>query len=130
MACKKIKRPIYKICIGDLDEEIKIQVKTKLPKNDGSIEADLDITDFETVWAAHDEIKGHRSFDGVSLNDQPAIVDRFVIRDLEGIDQKNIIEKNGEKYIIGSILKLRKSEFMIIYASKSGSSEIKANYLI
>ncbi len=129
MACEKIQRPKYQICIGDLDEEIVIMSRTKAAYNPSGIAPDIDTSDAYTVWAAHDAYNGSRPFDDGTGQGQLFATDKFTIRFLEGIDITYVIKVNGVLYQIVDIQQLRKTQFMVIRAVRKGADDLVINLI-
>jgi len=133
MSCRKIiRRKADKLCTGDLDQRIKIRIRTKSANNDGETESDLIITDLIDVWTMQQSVNGEEAFD--STNNIQLVTDRFYIRYRNDIDITNMIEKSegGEtlKFKIIDTENLNgRSEFLLIRTSRRGDATLKNNFL-
>lgn len=126
--CNTIPKKKDKICIGDLDSFIKIQIRTKITPGPGETVATMEVTDDLEVWARHDSSKGEVVFD--SSNMEQVSTDKFYIRFIPNISVVNSLEKNGKRYKVIDIEDLNgNEEFLLIRTSRRGSSAIPNNYI-
>jgi head-tail adaptor len=133
MSCRKIiKRKADKICTGDLDQKIKLRIKTKVANDDGNAEADLVITKLVDVWTMQQTTDGEEAFD--SSNIVRIATDRFYIRYRDDLDITNdVLKEEGGKMIKFKIIDIEnlngRNEFLLIRASRRGDATLKNNFL-
>lgn len=63
--CTRIRKKSRKVCIGDMQDEIKLQNRVIDPPDFGSVDFDETFTDNSTVSALINTVSGKTFFDGV-----------------------------------------------------------------
>ena len=64
--CTKIRKKSRKVCIGDLNDEIKIQNRAINAPVFGNVDFDIVFTDALDIFAAINTVSGKTFFDGIS----------------------------------------------------------------
>lgn len=126
--CSRIKSKADKICIGDLNKLIKLEVNRKVSPASGNSYATVTTTEDLEVWAKQTSSKGVVSFGESNL--EQVVTDYFYIRYLPDINITSSIVYDDKRYSIVDIENLNgNNEFLKISTNKRGDSTLKANYL-
>ncbi len=125
MSCEKIDLKNKKICIGDLNKKIDIELMTITPL------ATADFTetfvDIATVWAGIQTIKGVEIFDGTNV--LGVATHNFYIKYRAGIERDNFIDYNSKRYRVLDIENQNENnEFLILRCEERGDKTTEVNW--
>lgn len=125
MTCSKIRRKNRKVCIGDLNTEIKIQGRTILPPVFGNPDFNETFVDNSTVWAMVNTGGGKTFFDGVGTDIN---ISHYVyIRFDSTVTAESWVELNSRRLDILVVEDLEeRNEFMKLTCSDRGSNTLGA----
>ena len=132
--CKNISPKKRKLCAGDLNKPIKIQVRMITAKKIGQTDFTETFTDVVSVFAAIDTSKGFSSFNDIGVTSTGGVVNfthRIYIRFSTNftVTSENWVLFNDEKYTINSVENLEeRNEWLILYCIKKGDSTKKGNF--
>lgn len=123
--CTKIRRKSRKVCVGDLNTEIKLQGRAITPPVAGSTDFDETFTDNSTVWAAVNTVSGKTFFDGVSTDIN--ITHEIYIRYDVTVTAQTWVELNSRRIDILAVENLdERSQFMKLICTDRGSNTLNA----
>lgn len=131
--CENVSPKKRRICIGDLNTPIKIQVRTLTPENINNVDYNENFTEVKEVWSAIETKRGFSSFNDIGTTATGKIINfthQFYIRYSPSfvITSENWLEYKNEKYVINSVENLEeKNNFLKIYALKKGTKTKPAN---
>lgn len=126
MTCKYIRDKKRRICTGDLNRKIKIQVRAlETPEEDG-VDFSETFIDHKTVWAMLKTTRGSQLFDGVALENP--YTHEFYIRYICNVSFENWVEYCQDKYdIVDTEVLDERNEFIVLRCKKRGSKGNDAN---
>jgi len=125
MICKRVN--IYKknICIGDLNKQIQIDIKS-LTAPETNFDYGQSFSGTKTVWAAVQTTNGVEIFDGVNIVGTASHL--FYIRYDSDITFANYLEYSNEKYKILETENLnQRNEFLLLKCVLRGNESYEAN---
>lgn len=125
--CKNIRGTKRGLCIGDLNQKIKVQVRTLNAPESGT-HFDLTFADLKEVWAMVKTTRGTELFDGVGLTN--AYTHEFYIRYSSSfaVNAQSWLLWNDDRYNIVDVENLdERNEFLLLKAIKKGDKDINAN---
>lgn len=123
--CVKIRRKTRKICIGDLNKEIKIQDRAIAEPLFNTVDFDETFTDNATVWASVNTVSGKTFFDGV--NSDVNITHEIFIRYDVTVTTESWVELSGRRIDILKVEDLEeRNEFMRLICTERGANTFEA----
>jgi len=124
--CKKIYRQIKRVCIGSLNELIKIKVRSITPPVGGSVFYGEDFQNIMDVWAMIETKNGLVTFD--STNTAQNVTHQFYIRYISDVTFENWLEYKGKYYNILTVNNLNEeNRFYMLQCNERGSKDIEVN---
>ena len=129
--CGKIHRKKRRLCIGSMDEQITLEVRSIQSPWVSSVDADgVDLgesfTNQRLVWAAVNTTRGWQTFDGTNIAN--AVTHLFYIRYIPNVTFEDWILYKGERYDIVDVENLdERNEFYVLRANKRGDDTIEVN---
>lgn len=126
MSCKKaVNLKNRRICIGNLNKRIKIQVRNIAANNTNSIGNNEVFTELVEVWAAIETTRGSQLFDGVEISNP--FTHKVYIRYID-IDFTKWIVIDNDRYEIVDVENLeQKNEWLLLMCTLKGDKTKKAN---
>lgn len=124
--CRDVSPKKRKICTGDLNRPIKVQVRTLTEKPLSDPDYDEVFTDVVTVWAAIETARGHSSFNDIGLTREGSTIvftHKLFIRYSSSftVTSEDWVEFDGIKYDIRSVENLEeRNEFLALYCLRKG----------
>ena len=124
--CKRIKRKSRKICIGDMREQVEINISTITAPVDGSVDFDEVFQKIETVFALIETKTGVEIFNGTNLI---GVATHFIyIRFIPNFDFTNWIRFKNQLFDILDVQNLEeRDEFYLLRCSLRGDDKKKIN---
>lgn len=102
MTCKRITKQANKICIGNLDKKIKVQISSFIDSNAPGQESGIGFTDILETWAMIKTFKTNDQQDGVNVSQ--SITHQFIFRYTAiNLDREIFVEYNSKKFRIDSV---------------------------
>ena len=99
MKCETVPIKSRKICYGDLNKKIKLQMRSLTEPDDaGEYDYTQEFSNERTVWAAVQTISGKDIFDGTNVIGTATHV--FYIKYISELTSEDMIEWQSEKYRI------------------------------
>ncbi len=127
MSCNPISLKSRRICIGNLNTQITLQLRTLQGNNYASVENTEDFSDIATVWGAVITTRGSQLWDGVEISN-PFTHDIY-IRYRDDVDFTKWIEFGSQKYDIVDVENLeQKNEWLLLKCILKGTNDKAANY--
>lgn len=125
--CKRIKRKSRKICLGDMREQIEINIRAIKAPVDGSVDFSEAFQKVETVWAMVETKTGVEIFDGTNLL---GVATHFMyIRFLADIDFTNWVKFKSQYFDILDVQNLEeRDEFYLLRCSLRGDDSKAINF--
>jgi SPP1 family predicted phage head-tail adaptor len=126
--CKKIKRLSEKVCIGSLNQQIDLQVRTLAAPTGDSVDFDLGFTVLKNVWSMVETVAGKVFFD--DSNTDRSITHNFYIRYINGVEitAENWISYKGKYFDIVNVENLDEADrFLLLRATERGSTTKPVN---
>jgi len=126
-ACYGIKKRRRNVCIGDMDKQIVIQLRTLTPPATDSVDFSEVFTTESTVWAMVETRSGVEIFDGTSL--KGIATHYFYIRYNAEYTFENWVLFNEKKYNILDVQNFEEeNKFYLLRCSLRGTTNNLANY--
>ena len=124
--CIKIRTKKRQVCIGDLNNLIKLQIRDIVAPVFGSPDYDEQFTDAAEVWAGIDTVSGKTFFDGVGT--ETSITHYFYIRYDATVTSETWVEFDNRRFDILTTNNLdERKEFMQLVCVDRGSSALQAS---
>lgn len=125
--CVRIKRKSRKICIGDMREQIQINIRTIKAPVDGSVDFAEAFQEVETVFAMVETKTGVEIFDGTNL--LGVATHFFYIRFISDIDFTHWVRFKDQFFDILDVQNLEeRNEFYLLRCSLRGDETKPINF--
>jgi len=120
MSCNAKRRKDTRICIGDLDRRIVLQLrKIKPPEADGIDYNETNIVE-QSWWASIETVSGTTVFDGNNI--EQVVTHNFYIRYLPGLTFESWVLFEGKRYRIIDVVDYNeRHEFYVLRCSLRGA---------
>jgi SPP1 family predicted phage head-tail adaptor len=124
--CKYRVRRDEKICAGDLDRQIVIQMRSITPPTADGIDYDEAFVVKQSFWAMIETASGETVFD--EANVERVVTHKFYIRYLEGLTFESWVLYNGKRYQIVDVQDLgERHQFYRLRCTLRGSESVPVN---
>lgn len=124
--CIKIRKKKRQVCVGDMRDEIVIELRSLTPPSGGSVDFTETFSTKETVWAAINTVNGETIFDGTGT--ERDVTHRIHTRYISGVTAEDWVTHKNERFDVLSVEDLdERQEYMLLRCTNRGLSSNNAS---
>lgn len=127
MGCKPISLKSRRICVGDLNNRITLQLRTMTGNNYASVENTETFSNIAEVWGAVETTRGSQLWDGAEISNP--FTHNVYIRYRDDVDFTKWLDFGSQKYDIVDVENLEQSnEWLLLRCILKGTNTKAGTY--